>query len=78
MKTKNLVMGTFETPSYTFKAVGSSKQDCRNLLYQAWNKHCRQSGADPAYILEFDDDIYFLELKQGVVYRDNEAFIGEM
>lgn len=68
-------LATFETPSWNFQAIGNSKDHCRTLLYQAWNIHCKQTGADPKYILEFDNDIFFIELGDGFVYRDGELFL---
>lgn len=59
---------TFETRNFTFTLL--SKNPDPTQLAEAWNEHCRQTGADPDY---FDtDSVSVQEMKIGQAYRDHE------
>jgi len=67
-------MGTFETPNFTFIAFDSTVKSTKELLFQAWKKHADQTGADPDYMEEYQDDIMYVEISSGVVVRDYSVF----
>jgi len=75
MTTERMTLATFETPNFTFQALGVSKSHSLNLLIRAWKRHCDTSGAELSYILDFEDDIQFLSIRTGSAWKDNEIVV---
>lgn len=62
-----------ETGSFSFRVVGRSAQECRELMAAAWRKHCDQTGADPDWLGEAGDWTPIAITVPGVL-RDGEPF----
>lgn len=73
-----MVIGEFDTRSFTFTVIGTSRKDCVRLLKKSWKTHCKQWGMDEDnhYLDQFTDlesDMRFFEnIAIGEVYRDGE------
>ena len=68
-----LVMATFDTPNFDFQVFGRDIAHCDHLLAAAWKMHAKQTGADPAYLEECRDGVWYCEIEAGVALRDGEA-----
>ena len=60
----------FETPSFKFDGFAADRNEAETLIIRAWVEHA--VNADPAYILEFWNDVVFHEIHPGMVFKDNE------
>lgn len=67
-----MIKAIFETPNFNFESYGNSKKEAKELLKKAWKKHSEQTGADPDYIKDYEEDISFTTVKVGCTYRDND------
>ena len=65
-----IILAILETRHYEFHAVGTSEGHARAMLVEAWKTHAEETGADPTYIDEYIDDINYMSLIVGQVYRD--------
>ena len=65
-----MILATFSTGSFEFVVLGSSTEDARARLADAWAVHAAQTGADPAYFREYAGDVNYAPIVPGVVLRD--------
>ena len=65
-----MIYAELQTRSFTFRIFGASEEHCQSLLKQAWEKHAAQTGSDPEYWNTLLDDINYLPIEDGAVYRD--------
>ena len=65
-----------ETRNFYFETLGTTKKDALKQLKKGLTMHGKQYGIDPNWWHEYVEEIYTLEIKQGVVYRDNEIIGG--
>lgn len=68
MKKTTLFFGEVDTRHFTFHIFGKSEAEVRQLMMDAWERHSKDTGADPDHLQECDINI--LEFEVGKVYRD--------
>lgn len=75
--TTTYVLATVETRNFSFTALGKDHQQCNVALENAWAKHARQTGADPAMMREIiaDGEVNYGDVGVGDVLRDGEMFL---
>lgn len=64
---------SLETSHFTFEAFAETPEQARRLLRRAVVKHCSQTGADRAYMLDGEADWQVDTLTLGTAYRDGAA-----
>ncbi len=60
-----------DTPHYSFRATGTTRQEAVDMFIAGWRKHCKQTGADVDYVHE--DDLRVSPLHIGVFTRDESV-----
>lgn len=69
-----IVVATLDTAHLMFTALGTTTEEARDALADAWDAHRAQAGA----VLTFDDlvgDIRYLAGAPGTAYRDGTQII---
>jgi hypothetical protein len=70
-----VIRASFDTPRFSFEAFAASKEEALKLLTLAWAEHAESYMADPNYLEEYIDDVYFTTIRKGLVLRDNDPII---
>jgi hypothetical protein len=61
-----------ETRNFYFESFGTSEKDAIKQLKNGLKVHGKQCGIDLNWWHEYVEEISTLEIKTGVVYRDNK------
>ena len=61
-----------ETRNFYFETFGTTKKDAIKQLKNGLKVHGKQRGIDLNWWNDYVEEISTLEIKTGVVYRDNE------
>lgn len=79
-RTANVVIATVETRNFDWMAVASTETAARELLLEAWVRHCEQYiGASPTFMAQLieDGEVTFRWVRAGMVLRDGEVVISK-
>ena len=61
-----------ETRNFYFETFGASKKDAIKQLKKGLTMHGKQCGIELNWWNDYAEEISTLEIKTGIVYRDNE------
>lgn len=68
-----VVTADLETPSYTFRTVGTTRAQVVSLMRAAWARHRAQTGATDTWTA-VRDDVVLSYLIPGMSLRDSQDF----
>ena len=71
-----MILLTFETPHFTFRAFGNTKFHAKRTLDLAWAAHAQQTGADRHYVRDHADGIEVTEFEPGECFRDDSVIVS--
>jgi hypothetical protein len=70
-----MIVAQVETRNFSFTAYGHTEREAKELLRKAWEKHQEQTEAWLTWD-ELQEDVFFLFVRFGDVFRDNDLFIS--
>jgi hypothetical protein len=73
-----LVLATLDTSHFAFEALGRTREECEQLLKDAWEVHTRDyPQAEIGYMRRLidDGDVNFSTITVGGVLRDGETLL---
>ena len=67
----------FETPNFLFEAFGLCREHAWAVLKKGWEEHAKHTGAEPDYLEQYAEDVYFDTITTGVCQRDGIEYWKE-
>ena len=69
-----MILSTVSTRNFSFETLNETEDEANSALLMAWERHCRQYGADPDLMEEFivGGEVTHHPIELGQVLRDGE------
>lgn len=71
-----IAIGSYDTQNFSFLIVGRDEDHVRELMQEAWQRHCEQTGADRTYFNAEDVNVTFVR-QDYFVLRDGSFMLGQ-